>query len=271
MGWIRNFTNQEDHNPTIRNIDSDAPHEMRRELVDLFFSILDNNPDILGTIDHDFIYRVSCQSMGFETTANPYGGPRTRVEREILRANWQQVYNLICRLWQEYRRVELADQYRNGVNRILSAHGIVWDLDDDGRLQRVLPPAAQTRVEATIHELSRPGFEAALELFTAARDAYDSVPRRERDACANAFDALESVAKTVFEMPNKTFGDVLKEAKTNSTFNDMILLVLEKLYALANDTFRHGDIEKFNLSSEEVDFVYLTCVAGILLFGRMPE
>jgi glutamate mutase epsilon subunit len=46
------------------------------------------------------------------------------------------------------------------------------------------------------------------------------------------------------------------------------LSVLEKLYALANDNFRHGMTEPFKLGAPEVEFVYVSCMAGILLFIR---
>ena len=48
-------------------------------------------------------------------------------------------------------------------------------------------------------------FAPALQLFNAARDAYDDRPRRDRDACSKMFDAMESVAKEKYQMPNSTY------------------------------------------------------------------
>lgn len=269
MGWVRNFTMPEGHVPRVRNIDSDAPLPMRQELVDLFFSLVDNNPHVLRVLDHEHIYRVSCQNMGQAIAGNPYGGYPYAVGRDIQRVEWQQVYNLICRLWPEFSRADLGELYREGVNRILSAHGIVWDLSQDERLYRVLPAPAQALVESAVRELEKPEFEGARGSFKYAQEAYDDRPRRDPDVCKNIFNALESVAKTVYQMPTKTFGDVLKQIRRESSLDNFIVSVLESIYTLANNRFRHGMTEPFSLSPSEVDFTYLTCIGGILLFARM--
>src|SRR5260370_77171 len=82
--------------------------------------------------------------------------------------------------------------------------------DHDRRLQRHLPPPAQSLVSSAVAELAQPQYSAALALMNAARDAFDDRPRRERDACANAFDALES-------MPHETFGRVMANARQQGT------------------------------------------------------
>jgi glutamate mutase epsilon subunit len=69
-------------------------------------------------------------------------------------------------------------------------------------------------------------------------------------------------------MPTATFGDVIKAARMRDIFAPETLSVLEKLYALANDNFRHGMTEPFKLGAPEVEFVYVSCMAGILLFIR---
>jgi hypothetical protein len=71
-------------------------------------------------------------------------------------------------------------------------------------LERVLPVAAQAMVAAAFAELSNPAYAPALQLLNAARDAYDDRPRRDRDACSNIFDAMESVAKIKYQRPNDT-------------------------------------------------------------------
>jgi hypothetical protein len=46
---------------------------------------------------------------------------------------------------------------------------------------------------------------------------------------------------------------------------------LEQLWALANNNFRHGMTVPFSLRGSEVDFVYTTSLAGMLLFSRIPS
>jgi len=143
-------------------------------------------------------------------------------------------------------------------------------LGEDGRLHRVLPQAAQAQVQAAITELSEPRFQAALTLMNAARDAYDARPRRDRDACSNIFDALESVAKEEYGMPNATFGDVVAHVRRTRVMNEQVIALLEGINTLRNRNFGHGMVAPFNLNGAEVDFTYLTCIAAILLFRRLP-
>jgi predicted Fe-Mo cluster-binding NifX family protein len=49
-----------------------------------------------------------------------------------------------------------------------------------------------------------------------AIDAYNAQPQRARDACANAFDAIESAGKVVAEVPSGTFADVLKKFQASN-------------------------------------------------------
>jgi hypothetical protein len=137
-------------------------------------------------------------------------------------------------------------------------------------LGRVLPPAAHSQVEAAFRELNQPRFAAALGSFRAGMNAYDDRPQRGQDTCKNIFDALESVSKEVFAMPPKaTFGDVLTAARKQQSMASETISALQKLYDMANAHFRHGRTTPFALKPPEVDFVLVSCLAGILLFVRL--
>lgn len=45
--------------------------------------------------------------------------------------------------------------------------------------------------------------------------------------------------------------------------------MLQKIYDMANSHFRHGMTTPFTLKPAEVDFVLVSCVAGILLVVRL--
>lgn len=111
-------------------------------------------------------------------------------------------------------------------------------------------------------------FAPALALMHAARDAFDDRPRRDRDACANIFDSLESVAKEVFSMPNATFGSVLKHVRQINAFHSEITSVLESINTLRNHKFGHGMTTTFDLSTGEVDFTYLSCIGAIIVLAQ---
>jgi len=263
---FRDFSSSDEFQPAVRNIDSDAPSGMRQELIDIVFHLAEHNSPPLSDVQ---MHRIICQSLGVPASGQPYGGFRYAAGRDLGKADWARVYDLICRLWPEFAGAGVANEYHQGVNRILAAYGVVWDLTEEGRLRRHLPTPAQTLVAAAITELRDPRFDPALKLLNDAQDAFDDRPRRDRDACANIFDSMESVAKEVFNMPNATFGSVLRRVRQTNALQGEIISVLEAINTLRNHKFGHGMTVPFNLSSGEVDFTYLACLGAILLFVKI--
>jgi hypothetical protein len=265
MTGFREFSSSEEGGPIVRNIDSDAPLGMRHELIDLIFYLAEHYP-----YQHspDRLQKVICQSIGIPASGQPYGGYRYAAGRDLGKASWVRVYDVICRVRQEFRNGDVAQEYSEGVNRILAGYGVVWELTGEGRLQRHLPGPAQAVVTAAITELSDPRYTAALALMNAARDAFDDRPRRDRDACSNVFDSLESAGKELFNMPTATFGSVLAQVRQAAALQPEVVSILEAVNTLRNRKFGHGMTTPFSLSAGEVDFTYLTCIGGILAFIR---
>jgi hypothetical protein len=281
MTHFRDFTSSKEFPPKVRNVDSDAPAGMRQELIDLIFHIAEHNSDVLND---ELIHRIICQCLGISASGQPYGGFRYAAGRDINKVDWPRVYDLICRIWPEFKKLGIKKivtkpnefikkgpiiDYRNGVNRILSAYGVVWELSEEGRLQRYLPVQAQSLVEIAISQLAAPNFAPALALMNSARDAFDDRPRRDRDACTNIFDSMESIAKEIFKMPSATFGSVLKQIRQMNSLQSEITSVLESINTLRNRKFGHGMTTPFSLSSGEVDFTYLSCIGAIIMFANM--
>jgi hypothetical protein len=266
VNWIRGFSEQSAGASGARNLE-DAPQPMRQELTDLFFSLAEHSQD---EVPPEHVYRVTCQSLGIAASGVPYSGYRYASGRDVGRVEWLRIYDLIARLWPDFDRHGYGRQFREGTNRILAAYGVAWELGDDGRLNRVLPVAAQVQVSEAFAELHDPRFEPALDLFKAGRDAFDARPRRDRDACSNVFDALESVAKEKYSMPTATYGQVVAWLRTNTVFNADIVALLSGINDLRNHNFGHGMTTAFSLTGAEVDFTYLTCIGAILLLARTP-
>jgi hypothetical protein len=269
MGFIRGFSNDERQVPPVRNIE-DAPARMRPELVDAIYHVAGQTE---GRLDADRdLYLIIVQSLGYDAAGNPQAGRRQRIGRDIAsqETHWTRVYDLIVRLWPEFQRVGFQEIYREAINRILAAHGAAWDLGADGRMHRVLPEATLAQVTAAFAELGAPRYAPALALANAARDAYDARPRRDRDACTNIFDAMESVAKEKYGMPNSTFGQVVGHIRQTGGMNEQVVTLLEGINTLRNRNFGHGMAAAFNLSGSEVDFTYLTCIGAIVLLTRIP-
>jgi hypothetical protein len=195
MTHFRDFSSSDEVEPKVRNIDSDAPAGLRHELVDLVFHLAEHNS---LSLNEERMHRIISQSIGVSASGQPYGGFRYASARDLGRANWQRVYDVICRLWPEFLDAGVVDQYFQGVNRILAGYGVVWELTETGRLQRHLPTQAQALISTAITELRHARYFPALTLFNGAGDAFDDRPRRDRDACANIFDAMESVGKEIW-------------------------------------------------------------------------
>ena len=266
MNWIRGFSEQPAGASGARTLE-DAPEPMRQELVDLFFSLAEHRPE---EVPPEHVYNVTSQSLGIHASGNPYGGFRYASGRDVRKVEWPRIYDLIVRLFADFEKHGSGDAFREGVNRILAAYGVAWELGGDGKLNRVLPVAAQAQVSEAFAEVQNPQFESALALFKAGREAFDARPRRDRDACSNIFDALESVAKQKFTMPNSTYGQVVAGLRADASFNPEILTLLSGLNDLRNRNFGHGMVAPFALTAAEVDFTYLTCIAAILLLVRTP-
>jgi hypothetical protein len=162
-----------------------------------------------------------------------------------------------------------AAEYRSVVNQLLAAYQIAWELGANDQLHRVLPDSVAKQVDTAFRELNQPRFSAALASFQHALNAYNDRPQRGRDACKNMFDALEAVAKEVGRKPNGTFGDVLNDIRKTQFLAAETIGGLQRLYDLANNQFRHGMTTPFALKPAEVDYVIVSCLAGILLFVRL--
>lgn len=243
-------------------IDNDASSQMRTELLNSVFALAD---DAVGPSERT-LYNAITGTLGIVAAVEPYGGLPRRASEHLNRADWPRVFDIILRLAPEFTRRGRLGEYRHSVNTVLAAHGIVWDLGEDGRLVRVVPAEAANQIATTIWELADPQFQAARELLATAQGAFNAIPRRDRDACANAFDALESVGRTRFG--GATFADVLGNIRARGGINQFTLRILNSIEVVRHNHFGHGGQVAFSLSPSEVDFVYVTCIAGISLLLR---
>jgi hypothetical protein len=144
---FREFSTSEGIVPKARTVDSDAPREFRNELVDLVFSLADSPST------EDRFYRLMTQNIGASVSANPYGGYRYASGRDLGRADWVRVYDLLPRLAAEFRHQGRFDEFRSNLNRLLAGNAIAWDMNEDGKLVRALPEEADSAVRIAMREL----------------------------------------------------------------------------------------------------------------------
>ena len=88
MTNFRQFSNSQRLAPKARTVDSDAPREFRNELVDLVFSLA------AEPLTEYHLHRLMTQNIGASVSANPYGGYRYAIGRDLGRADWVRVYDL---------------------------------------------------------------------------------------------------------------------------------------------------------------------------------
>jgi hypothetical protein len=228
---------------------------------------------VLQTLQNVFYYSAALKIVGRilckpELIVTTPPQPWLSIQRCLDNCQWWEVYNLIEAMYTglaSSTEPSKATLFKSAVNGVFGQESIGWRMDENGHLQRLLPSAVNVEVERVFKELEAPRFSPALVLVRSAREAYNARPRSDLDVCTNIFDALESVAKEVFSVSG-TFGDVLKKAK--GSFSDETISTLTTLYALANHHYRHGTTMPFALKPAETDFVYVTCLAGIMLFVR---
>jgi hypothetical protein len=259
----RDFSLSEEFPIPRRYVDNDAPIPMRTEFIYAAFGLANEEQGPSERV----LYNAVSGSLGVIGAVQPYGGLAHRSAELLSRAEWPRVFDIILRLAVEFERSGRLADYRRVVNPILTAHGVVWGLDDTGRLVRVLPDPVIQQVVSAVEGLAGARYEAARDLLRAGQDAFDATPRRDRDACANIFDAMESVGRTRFG--GATFGDVLNELRTRAAIDRFTVATLRSLETVRHNHFGHGAQAPFSLTPGEVDFVYLTCIAGILLLVRI--
>lgn len=119
---IRSFTSQLEDSG-VRSVDNDAPSGVRQEFIDLAFLVFENAMDW----NEAKLHKIITRSLGFTPSGQPTAAFATRWGATSIRP--------------------MRPEYRIGVNRILAGYRVVWDLGEDGRLHRVLPPFAHTHIE----------------------------------------------------------------------------------------------------------------------------
>jgi len=126
MTHVLSFSSSNESEPPTRSIDNDAPEPMRNQLIDHILNVASNT----ASLDHRHFYDIIEQSIGERPSGQPYGGIKYALSRDLGRADWPKVYDVITRLWPEFQREELHGDYREGINRILADNKVVWELDE---------------------------------------------------------------------------------------------------------------------------------------------
>jgi len=251
----------------VARVVQDAPAAMRMQLVAAIYRAAEEPVFDGGRISvAKELYPKISLVLGVRPVAVMHDAYAQRIGRDLEGVPWPMVFEVVVALWEDFRRHGRSEMYRAAVNGVFAMHGIAWDLGPDGNLHRVLPEPAHAAVDEMFAELADPQFAHVRALAQAAQDHYDARPRRDRDACRNIFDAMEEAGRVALGLPGRGFGDVAGAIRDRNLAPGLYP-VLDKLNGMAHQTFRHGN--PVDLPPEVVDFVYVTCVGGILMFARL--
>src|ERR1035441_5408681 len=127
---IRSFSSQFDDKSENRSIDNDAPDGLRQEYIDAVYLLFERQPRGFSREDERRLYHVITQSLGFQSSGEPYGGFRYAVGRDVNKADWKRFYDLIVRVGAEVPPI-FAAEYRSLVNQLLASYRIAWELRND--------------------------------------------------------------------------------------------------------------------------------------------
>lgn len=252
--------------PPARTIDDDAPIPMRIEYGDALFALVERYSQMYTDVPSPGrVHQVIANVLGQQVASAGSGGRSAGIQL-LIDAPWPRFYDLVLRFAHDLDGY--LEPYRYSVNKIFAAHGVVWDLSPTRTLERVEPVEVQRMVGAAFDELNDPLFEGGRAHLVAAIEAFNERPRRDREACADAFDALEAVAKARYELPNGKLDDAIKEARSRGDITAEVAKAVSAINVVRHNHFGHGTTTPFGLRGSEVDFVYLSCLSGILLFAR---
>lgn len=254
-----------------RTIDNDAPDALRIEWAYAAFKLAGEAEQQSQGRDSQWrLYQLIHSALGRSGSVKPYGGYLKAASDVLTGADWPRFYDISIATWGLFYSNEDRLVYAEKTNELFAASGVVWDMvPETGQLERILPPTVQELARGAFEELSAPLFSAALELFAAAKTAFDARPRRTRDVGANAFDGLESAARIRMGKRYSTFGPALDAATHQNLVDRYIAEVLKKIEVVRHNQLGHGMTTQFSLRPDEVEFVYIACLMAARLFVRL--
>lgn len=145
--------------------------------------------------------------------------------------------------------------WREDVNRVLQRSGIGYELQPDGRVERLLPRGIGAAIAAADFDTGDSTLDGLLD--EATRRFVDRDPSARRDAVEKLWDSFER-AKTLLD-PDKKKGAarILDESSSTPDFRRLMEAEARTLTAVGNDfRIRHSEHGKVELTDHELDYVF---------------
>jgi hypothetical protein len=154
-------------------------------------------------------------------------------------------------------------QLRDDVNRLLARNGLVYELNEDGRIARLAPKVVEEQLRRHLPPTRDERFDKLLE--TATRKYADPDPAVRRDGVEKLWDAFER-SKTLLE-PNKKKGlaAMIRAAATSPREAEMLEAEMKALTDAGNDfAIRHHETRTVTPDDATVDHLFARMYAFLL-------
>jgi len=249
-----------------RSVDDHVPNGLLNEFIDLVFLTALDSPH-----EDDDLYRAMLHSSGLAGAGNPHAGYQHALTRDLAALPWERVLDLFPRMARTFEPTGQLYEFVTGANRILAGYNMAWDLTNELRLERVVDEETAAIIEETDAILAAPEFDAARELFEAGLKAFNDRPMRPREACDGLYDATESVAKVVANIPNGTLGRAADALVQNDRLDQHVRKTVQALETVRNNHFGHGGPREFSLELHEIAHVVRMAMSTVILLASVPR
>ncbi len=188
--------------PEEHFIYEDAPEKLRVYIKKIVYDDMDRSPSFLRSIIcRTILVRENPQNW------SEYPNIDWEVDEMLFEMEWYQVYDVVESLAKEFDR---DDQYEQLMNDGFKRLGIGWQLKD-GVIQTRGDEAFEHNLRTAQTALEESGFAIAHRELKEAIEDLSKRPKPDLTGCVqHATGALESVAREITGLPNKTLGDILR-------------------------------------------------------------
>ena len=155
-----------------------------------------------------------------------------------------------------FDRAQGQDELRQAVNRLLGRSGMAYELDEEGKINRLAAPAIREQLQ---RELPSTRDEDLDELLQLSITRYlDPDPQTRRDALEKLWDAFERAKTLSPGKDKKARALALAETAANSPDEaELLKAEMRALTQLGNEfRIRHHEVDRIAVSDQLVDYLF---------------
>lgn len=146
-------------------------------------------------------------------------------------------------------------QLRDDANRLLARNGLVYELDEDGRVRRLASGVVEHQLRSGLPPTRDEHFDALLA--TASEKFADPDPAVRRDAVEKLWDAFERAKTLLHPNKKKGVGALIAASATSSLDASMLESEMRALTDLGNDfAIRHHERSTTAPDAATVDHLF---------------